>query len=159
MSRYPPQGYYPPSIPYQSHYASPDHPIPYRGHPTSNPQSPTSAMSQASASTAKQDDVDDSTLEDGGWGSRAGPLIIDRQRAAARRGRQTGHRGMNSFDKTAVWLRTSQSGSSSMSTAPEQVRSLLPLVTLINADIVSRQPRLRLPRCRAQKPLSQLFFL
>lgn len=71
-------------------------------------------MSQAS--TAKQDDVDDSTLEDGGWG-KAGPLIVDRQRASARRGHQ---RGMNSFDKTAVWLRTSQSGPTG--TASEQVQ-------------------------------------
>jgi len=141
MSRYPHPGYYPPSIPYQSHYASPDHPIPYRGHPGSNPISPSSNMSQAS--TAKQDDVDDSTLEDGGWG-RAGPLFIDRQRAAARRGRHQS--GMKSFDKTAVWLRTSQSGPSG--TASEQVQVSLVYTFVHPADVVSRHFRHQLQTSR-----------
>jgi hypothetical protein len=112
MSRYPPQGY-PPPFPPQQYYANPNHPIPYRGLSQTDPRSLTSSFSQA---TSKQEEeVDDSKLEDGGWG-REGPLIKIRNAK-----HKKGHRGMNSHDKAAAWLRTSQSGSSTPSAPVEQV--------------------------------------
>jgi len=112
MSRYPSQGY-PPPFPPQQYYSNPDHPIPYRGLSQGDPRSPTSNISQA---TSKQEEENDKNAEDGGWG-RDGPLIIERKT------KKRGHKGMNSHDKTAIWLKTSQSGPSSA--APEQVRFLL----------------------------------
>ena len=112
MSRFPSQGY-PPPFPLQQYYSNPDHPIPYRGPSQGDPRSPTSNISQA---TSKQEEENDKNAEDGGWG-RDGPLVIERKT------KKRGHKGMNSHDKTAIWLKTSQSGPSAVT--PEQVRFLL----------------------------------
>lgn len=109
MSRYPSQGY-PPPFPPPKYYTNPDHPIPYRGLSQGDPLSPTSNVSQA---TSKQDEENDKNAEDGGW-SRAGPLVIEREK----RTKQRGHKGMNSHDKTAIWLKTSQSGPSTVALEP-----------------------------------------
>jgi hypothetical protein len=103
MSRFPPQGY-PPPFPHPQYYSNPDHPIPYRGPTTSDLRSPATL-----SHTSTHEEEGDKDAEDGGWG-RDGPLI-EQRKAKARKGR--GHsRGMNSFDKTAIWLKTSQSGPS-----------------------------------------------
>jgi hypothetical protein len=104
MSRPPPTRFRPPSFTHQPYYPNPDYPIPFRGSQT-DLRSPTTT---SQASTFKQEDEeeeDDSNLPDGGWG-KEGPLIKAR-RAMARRGRKE---KVNSIDKTAVWLKTSQSG-------------------------------------------------
>ena len=114
MSRYPSRGY-PPPVPPPKYYTNPDHPIPYRGLSQGDPSSPTSNVSQA---TSKQDEENDKNAEDGGW-SRAGPLVLEREK----RTKQRVHKVMNSHDKTAIWLKTSQSGPSAVTL--EQVGSLL----------------------------------
>lgn len=152
MSRYPPQGYYPPPLPPQQYYSNPDHPIPYRGL-SQGARSPTSTFSQANSEQQKEDDKN---AEDGGWG-REGPLLEHRN-AMAKRGKQ---KGVDSYDKTAVWLKTSQSGPSK---TPEQVCPIY-FLNLILADIVSHRllllpNRPRLPRLNpSQNPSRRVQYL
>jgi len=73
-------------------------------------------------SSAQQEGEDANNAEDGGWG-QDGPLIMARK---AKAGKSRGHsRGMNSYDKTAIWLRTSQPGSSAAALEPASY--ILPL--------------------------------
>lgn len=104
MSHYPRYGFYPSPHP-QSFYPHPNQPIPHRGGPISSTQSRASSTSLAAMATPTEEE--DAALPDGGWG-RDGPLM----QARKARGKYTQGRRVNSKDKTANWLRTSQSGPS-----------------------------------------------
>jgi hypothetical protein len=113
MSHYPRYGFYPSPHP-QSFYPHPNQPIPHRGGPISSTQSRASSTSLAALATPTEEE--DAALPDGGWG-RDGPLM----QARKARGKYTQGRRVNSKDKTANSLRTSQSGPSA---PPVEVRQL-----------------------------------